>query len=257
MVVRLGARACEREAERYFCPAQVAGECDGRGSHKGRSKGASGIATKIDPDNPNAVPIYIAGMKKKVENTSDSWNAYVGTANAEIDHGVLSLPPIAAVYGFSAIGVDGIGLPAEETSDGLPAHVLWPFIASALNYNGTKGPCFFLARSLGADAAGQLTALLKKAATKSNTLVKSLKDFLPLLDATVAKQPAPTTLRSLPRSPRVGRRVTRTARASKTSSWSAGNLRPSNWSRSTISFRDLYAIRLRWRVHHGNRRRKD
>jgi GTP cyclohydrolase III len=33
--------------------------------------------------------------------------------------------------------------------------------------------------------------LLKKAATKSNTLLKSLKDFLPLLDATVAKQPAP------------------------------------------------------------------
>ena len=156
-------------------------------------KGASGIATKIDPDNPNAVPIYIAGMKKKFENASDSWNAYVGTANAEIDHGVLSLPPIAAVYGFSAIGVDGIGLPAEETSDGLPAHVLWPFIASALNYNGTKGPCFFLARSLRADAAGQLTALLKKAATKSNTLVKSLRDFLPLLDATAAKQPAPTT----------------------------------------------------------------
>ena len=155
-------------------------------------KGASGIATKIDPDNPNAVPIYIAGMKKKFENASDSWNAYVGTANAEIDHGVLSLPPIAAVYGFSAIGIDGIGLPAEETSDGLPAHVLWPFIASALNYNGTKGPCFFLARSLRADAAGQLTALLKKAATKSNTLVKSLKNFLPLLDATVAKQPAPT-----------------------------------------------------------------
>jgi hypothetical protein len=62
-----------------------------------------------------------------------------------------------------------------------------------LNYNGTKGPCFFLARSLRADAAGQLTALLKKAATKSNTLTKSLKEYLPLIDATVAKQPAPTS----------------------------------------------------------------
>ena len=41
-------------------------------------KGASGIATKIDPDNPNAIPIYIAGMKKKFDNASDSWNAYVG-----------------------------------------------------------------------------------------------------------------------------------------------------------------------------------
>lgn len=155
-------------------------------------KGASGIATRIDPTDPNAVPIYVAGMKKKFENAADSWNAYVGTANAEIDKGVLSLPPIAAVYGFSAIGIDGIGLPAEETSEGLPAHVVWPFIASALNYNGTKGPCFFLARSLRSDAAGQLAALLKKAAAKSSILNKALKDYQSLFDVTVAKQPAPT-----------------------------------------------------------------
>lgn len=156
-------------------------------------KGASGIATKIDPDNPYAVPIYIAGMKKKFENASDTWNAYVGTANAEIEKGVLSLPPIAALYGFSAIGIDGIGLPAEETSEGLPAHVVWPFIASALNYNGTKGPCFFLARSLRSDASGQLAALLKKAGAKSGILNKALKDYQSLLDVTVAKQPAPTS----------------------------------------------------------------
>jgi hypothetical protein len=155
-------------------------------------KGSSGIATKIEPDNPNAVPIYIAGMKKKFENAADSWNAYVGTANAEIEKGVLSLPPIAAIYGFSAIGIDGIGLPAEETSEGLPAHVVWPFIASALNYNGTKGPCFFLARALRSDASGQLAALLKKAATKSGILSKALQDYQPVFDVTVAKQSAPT-----------------------------------------------------------------
>ncbi len=156
-------------------------------------KGASGIATKIDSNNPNALPIYIAGMKKKFENAADTWNAYVGTANAQLDQGVLSLPPIAALYGFSALGIDGIGLAPEEINEGLPAHVLWPFVASALNYNGTKGPCFFLARSLKSDATGQLTALLKKAATKSTTLAKTLKDYLPLIDATAAKQPAPAS----------------------------------------------------------------
>ena len=155
-------------------------------------KGASGIATKIEPDNPNALPIYIAGMKKKFDDASDSWNAYVGTANAEIDQGVLSLPPIPAVYGFFAIGIDGIGLPVEETDDGLTAHMLWPFIASALNYPGTKGPCFFLARSLRSDGAGQLTALLNKAAAKSKSLRKALKDYMPLLDATVSRESAPT-----------------------------------------------------------------
>ena len=154
-------------------------------------KGASGIATKIDPNNPDAIPIYVSGMKKKFDNPADTWNAYAGTANAQLDQGVLSLPPIAALYVFSALGIDGIGLPSEEVSDGLPAHVVWPFIAAALNYIGTKGPCFFLARPLKADATGQLTALLKKAGAKSTTLAKALKDYLPLLDATVAKQTAP------------------------------------------------------------------
>jgi len=156
-------------------------------------KGTSGIATKIEPDNPNAMPIYVAGMKKKFENAADSWNAYVGQANAELDRGILALPPIAAVYGFSALGIDGIGLPPEEVSDGLQAHVVWPFIAAALNYNGTKGPCFFLARALRADEGGQLSSLLKKAANKSTTLAKALKDYLPLIESTATKQPASVT----------------------------------------------------------------
>jgi hypothetical protein len=154
-------------------------------------KGATGFPTKIDPNNPNALPIYVAGMKKKFENAADSWNAYVGTANAEIDKDVLSLPPIAAVYGFSALGIDGIGLPAEEVSQGLPAHVIWPFIASELNYNGTKGPCFFLVRALRADAVGQLATLLKKAGNKSTVIAKALKDYLPLIEATASLQAAP------------------------------------------------------------------
>jgi hypothetical protein len=156
-------------------------------------KGAVGIAAKIEPDNPNAIPIYTAGMKKKFENAADTWNGYVGTANAEIEKGVLSVPPIATIYGFAAVGIDAIGLPAEEIKGGLSAHMVWPFIAAALHYIGTKGPCFFLARSLKADATGQLTALLKKAGTKSTTLVKALKDYLPLLEATIAKQAAPAS----------------------------------------------------------------
>ena len=131
------------------------------------------------------------------------------------------------MYGFSAIGIDGIGLPAEETSDGLPAHVLWPFIASALNYNGTKGPCFFLARSFSADAAGQLTALLKKAGNQEQHACE-VPQGLPPAPRCYSREAnrAHQLLRSLPRSQRTGRRAMRTARTSKTSSWNAGELTP-------------------------------
>jgi hypothetical protein len=153
-------------------------------------KGATAVATKIEPNNPNALPIYVSGMKKKFDSVADSWNAYVGTANAQIDNNILSLPPIAAVYAYAALGLDGIGLPPEEVSDGLSPHALWPFIAAALSYNGTKGPCFFLARALKPNETGQLAALLKKAAGRNGTIERALKEYLPLFEAAASKTAA-------------------------------------------------------------------
>jgi len=153
-------------------------------------KGATAVATKIEPSNPNALPIYVSGMKKKFDSVADSWNAYIGTANAQIDNNILSLPPIAAIYTYAALGLDGIGLPPEELSAGLSPHSLWPFIAAALSYNGTKGPCFFLARALKPNEVGQLAALLKKAASRNGTIAGALKEYLPLLEAAANKEAA-------------------------------------------------------------------
>ena len=154
-------------------------------------KGVSAIATTIEPNDPNALPIYVAGMKKTFDTLLDSWSAYVGTANAQLGKGILSLPPIDALYMFAATGIDSIGLPPEELASGLSAHTVWPFIATALNYSGTKGPCFFLARSLSSTGFGQLAALLKKAASRSTKLDKALKGYQPLFVAVGKKQLAP------------------------------------------------------------------
>jgi hypothetical protein len=154
-------------------------------------KGANATAAKIvdKSSNPDALPIYIAGMKKKFDKLSDAWSGYVGNANGELDKGILSLPPIDSVYRFAAIGIDNIGLPEEETKGGLSSHSLWPFIASALNYGGTKGPCFFLLRSLKLGEIGQLIKQLNAAAARSNKLRKSLAEYEPLFQAAANAKP--------------------------------------------------------------------
>jgi hypothetical protein len=157
-------------------------------------KGASAVATKIDPTDPNALPIYVAGMKKKFETLLDSWTAYVGTANGQLDKSILSLPPIDALYVYAAAGIDGLGLPPEEIAAGLSAHTVWPFIATALHYSGTKGPCFFLVRALRTTEFGQMVALLKKAASRSKKIEKALKEYQPLFQAVSNKGPAPPSL---------------------------------------------------------------
>lgn len=151
-------------------------------------KGASAIATKIDPANPNALPIYLTSMKKKFDKPSDAWSAYIGTANGALGRGILSLPPIEDIYAFAATGIEGIGLPVEETTDGLPSHSLWPFVAGALHYNGTKGPCFFLVRALKEGEFNQLIALLTKAAAISKKIQKALKEYQPLFKAVAMNQ---------------------------------------------------------------------
>ena len=155
-------------------------------------KGAKGIATKIDASNPAALPIYPAAFKKSFDNAADSWGAYVGNANAELDKGILGLPPIDTVYSLFATGLDEIGLPEEELAHGLPAHSLWLFVAAALHYGGTKGPCFFLVRRLKPDEGGQLSALLRKAAKRSPRIEKALKDYAPLFHSICSKAGAPS-----------------------------------------------------------------
>lgn len=154
-------------------------------------KGVNATAAKIvdKTANPDALPIYIEGMKKKFDKLSDLWSGYIGNANGELDKGILSLPPIDSIYRFAATGIDSLGLPEEETTAGLSSHSLWPFVAGSLDYSGTKGPCFFLLRSLKSGEYGQLLKQLTTASERSNKLKKALVMYKPLLEAVANKKP--------------------------------------------------------------------
>lgn len=152
-------------------------------------KGAEAVEVKFDPTNPNALPIYAAGMKKKFENTNDQWAGYIATANAELDKGILSLPPIEAIYRFAAIGIENLGLPDEEVTNGMSAHSIWPFIAGALDYQGTKGPCFFAARALKKSEIGQVNALMKKAEKLSARIAKVYTEYYQVIEPAIKQKP--------------------------------------------------------------------
>jgi hypothetical protein len=151
-------------------------------------KGHAAIPT-IFKDAQNALPIYSAGYKKQFDNPVDTWQASIGIANSALNTGRLDLPTIGAIYNFTAMGMENIGLTADELNGGLAAHSLWPFVAASLDYQGTKGPCFFLIRRLKLGEQGQLLALLKKASKKSVKLKAELPTYEPLFSAVFDGKP--------------------------------------------------------------------
>ena len=144
--------------------------------------GVDGIATHTEPDNPHALPTYANAMKRKLD-LCGRWQAHVGTANGNIDKGILSLPTIDELYDVAERGVGRIGLPQQEVDTGLPAHSVWPFVAAALEYNGIKGPCFFLVKAMRTDAFGQLDHLLRQATRIRGRWEKDLDVYAPVFRA--------------------------------------------------------------------------
>lgn len=151
-------------------------------------KGAASVPVRIAPDDPNALPISTTGFKKKFEQTIDQWSAYIGTANADLDRNVLSVPPRQSLYRFAAVGMTNIGIPSEELTALQAAHSVWPYVAAALN-NRTPGPFFFVLKTMKPDQLGQLEKLLANAAKAKPGLKAPLAAFLPLIRAAVEAKP--------------------------------------------------------------------
>lgn len=146
-------------------------------------KGVKSLPVRVENDNPNALPVHLGNFKKEYTCVFDEWRGEIAGANSKLDQGILDLPHIQTVYRFSALGLSGLGIPEEDLEAGLSAHDLWPYVAAALNYQGTVGPCFFLARKLKKSETGQFKALLSKAGKLSTRLSKRLSNYQPLLEA--------------------------------------------------------------------------
>lgn len=149
------------------------------------SKGSEALPVKIvGRDDPTALSVAMGNFKKEYTCIYDQWRGEMASSNASLEKGILDTPHIHFTYTLSAVGLSSVGIPENEFSNGLPAHDIWAFIATALLYQGTVGPCFFLARKLKHTESGQLRALLLKAGKLNKKIEARLNDYWPLLQAT-------------------------------------------------------------------------
>ena len=121
--------------------------------------GKEGIPVKVEPNNPEALPIAIHNIKRKLDSISAEFNNDVVSANTRIDQNRLDLPIDDFLIDLFALGIDNAGILHEQTK--LTAQQVWPFVVSAFSTNGTPRPCMELITRC--DERQQLLAFLERA----------------------------------------------------------------------------------------------
>lgn len=149
-------------------------------------RGARGIAARIENENPDAIPVSLTRFRRKTTDIGERFFIDINEANTYLDKGILHTPPIQSLYEYFAVGVEGLGLPGELVSGGLTGHDAWPFIATALGYQGTPGPVFFVASRTKRSEEGQLLARLRTASGLRSYLLKRLPHYEPMIRTVIS-----------------------------------------------------------------------
>jgi len=143
--------------------------------------GKDGVPVRVDPKNPEALPIAIQNIKRTLSTTPDKFNNDILTANTRLDESRLDLPIDEFLVDLYALGLEEAGVLTAETKK-LTAQQVWPFVAAAYSTNGTPRPCWFIIQHC--DEIDQLIAYLKRAGKCGNGYFKGrLPELLKALDA--------------------------------------------------------------------------
>lgn len=101
--------------------------------------GKDGVPVRVEPKNPNALPIAIQNIKRTLNTTPDKFNNDILTANTRLDESRLDLPIDEFLVDLYALGLEEAGVLTAENRK-LTAQQAWPFVASAYSTNGTPRP---------------------------------------------------------------------------------------------------------------------
>lgn len=146
-------------------------------------QGTQSFPARIDNNAPGALPISFLMAKKAFNKPIERWRADLGKANGVLDQQKrLDLPSIQSIYEYFALTPEQIGISDAEIERGISAQEAWPFIASSLDYQGTPGPCFFVARMIMEGEIQQLIAHLERASAHSRNIKSKLDSYIPLLE---------------------------------------------------------------------------
>ena len=131
--------------------------------------GKDGVPVRIEPHNPEALPIAIQNIKRTLSTTPDKFNNDILTANTRLDENRLDLPIDEFLVDLYALGLDSAGVLTAENRK-LTAQQAWPFVAAAYSTNGTPRPCWFIISQC--DEIDQLIAYMQRAAICGNGFLK-------------------------------------------------------------------------------------
>ena len=138
---------------------------------------AEALAVRIT-DDEEAPAMSMQNAKTTLTRPESIFRAQVGTANGNLEKGILDLPSIRSVYDLFYLLVRNPELLKKgiETTK-LTAHEVWPVLATSLRYAGTPGPVFFILRQLNVSEVGQVVALVKKASGFDRKLLKPWETY--------------------------------------------------------------------------------
>ncbi|HVI40905.1 MAG TPA: hypothetical protein VM577_09615 [Anaerovoracaceae bacterium] len=131
--------------------------------------GKDGIPVRVEPNNPDALPIAIQNIKRTLSTIPDKFHNDIITANARLDEKRLDLPIDDFLIDLYALGLDNAQVLTAPNKK-LTAQQVWPFIVAAYSTAGTPRPCWFFVRAC--DEISQLISYLHKAENIANGYFK-------------------------------------------------------------------------------------
>lgn len=122
--------------------------------------GKEGLPVRIEPGNPNALPIAIQNIKRTLSSIPDQFNNDVLTSNTRIEQSRLDLPIEDFIIDLYVLGLEQSKILMNQNTK-LTAQQVWPFVVSAYSTQGSPRPCWFFIRAC--DELDQLIAFLNRA----------------------------------------------------------------------------------------------
>ena len=143
---------------------------EAHGIHLLKQRGdGEGVPFKVEPENPDSIPISIYFLKRAIKKIPEQFHADVGNANGRLEEGILDAPPEDFILDLYTLGLENTNIIIDKDFK-LTAQQTWPFVVSALSTQGTPRPYWFLVKNC--DEYNKLVSMIKRASDLGNAYLR-------------------------------------------------------------------------------------
>lgn len=139
-----------------------------------KNRGKDGIPVRIEPKNPDALPIAIQNIKRTLATITEQFNIDVLTANTRFAQNCLDIPIEDFLVELFDLGIETTKI--LQRGEKFTAQQAWPFVVSAYSTQGAPRPCWQFITNC--DEHNQLISFMEKAKEIGNGYYKRRADTL-------------------------------------------------------------------------------